>query len=192
MVKSELVESWILYETNQGTDDHLQGKRIENVQPYQSVIITGTVSTLPRTIVGGHVIFSVKDKTGEIDCAAYEPTKEFRRIIRGLVIGDQLDVFGGVREQPLTVNIEKIHIKRLVSVKRKVENPVCPTCGKHMKSKGTYQGFKCRRCGSVSTKPRMVIEKRLIQPGSYEVPVCARRHLSKPLKRMKRKQYHEV
>ena len=138
----------------------------------------------PETIQGGHVFFEIKDETGEIDCATYEPTKEFRHIVRDLIIGDLIVVYGGVREKPLTVNLEKIFIKNLEEKFVKVENPVCPKCGKHMKSKGKGQTFKCFKCKSKSDKPIIEKQERMISTGFYEVPVCARRHLSKPLKRM--------
>jgi tRNA(Ile2)-agmatinylcytidine synthase len=185
IVRSESVDSWILFETNQGTDDHLQRKIIGNIQPYESVIVEGSVVKCPYTIEGGHVIFTIKDTTGTIDCAAYEPTKEFRNIIRELQTGDVVEVYGGVRKKPLTINIEKIDIKYLTKIVEKMENPICPNCGKHMKSKGSKQGFKCKICGMKSNEPLIREKKRLIHIGFYEVPVCARRHLSKPLKRMK-------
>ncbi|MFA5102357.1 MAG: tRNA(Ile)(2)-agmatinylcytidine synthase [Candidatus Thermoplasmatota archaeon] len=184
-VTSETIDSWMLFETNQGTDDHLQRKTIGQVIPFESVIVQGSVVTPPFTIQGGHVLFMIQDSTGTIHCAAYEPTKEFRHIIRGLSIGDFVEVYGGVREQPLTINLEKISVQRLTSITTKTENPVCPACGKHMKSKGTNQGFKCRNCGIKSTQLTMQQKPRSIEPGFYEVPVCARRHLSKPLKRMR-------
>jgi tRNA(Ile2)-agmatinylcytidine synthase len=184
VVKSEKVESWIIFETNQGTDEHLQRRNINKIAPYQSVITKGIVTKIPYTIEGGHVIFSIKDSTGEIDCAAYEPTKQFRDIIRELIHGDKIEVYGGVREKPLTINLEKINIKHLEKQVEKVENPVCPKCGKHNKSKGTGQGYKCKKCGTKSEKPLIKERKRNIKTGFYEVPVCARRHLSKPLKRM--------
>jgi len=184
MVKSERVDCWLLFESNQGTDDHLLKREICEIKSYQSVIINGVVETKPRTIKGGHVIFSVKDETGRVDCAAYEPTKEFRRIVRELYIGDVVEVYGGVRKKPLTVNMEKINIKRLAKLVEKVENPVCPKCGKHMKSKGKNQGYKCKICGLKIKDAALVKKKRNISNGFYEVPVCARRHISKPLKRM--------
>jgi tRNA(Ile2)-agmatinylcytidine synthase len=93
-------------------------------------------------------------------------------------------VYGGLRENPLTVNIEKINIQYLKDVVEKIENPICPKCGKHMKSKGKDQGFKCKICGIKSDKPKLRQRQRMIRTGFYEVPVCARRHLSKPLKRV--------
>jgi tRNA(Ile2)-agmatinylcytidine synthase len=184
LVKSEPIESWLLFETNQGTDDHLQQKSLQSIQPFESVITKGTVCGSPFTIRGGHVLFFLHDQTGTIPCAAYEPTKEFRHRIRGLREGDLIEVYGGVREHPLTINLEKICIKQLTSVQRKVENPVCPRCGKHMKSKGTKQGYKCIRCGTKSNEPMIQDQQRTLSCGFYEVPVCARRHLSKPLKRI--------
>ena len=184
MIKSEKIDSWLIFETNQGTDDHLQKKKIKDIKPYQSIITEGVVYKTPKDIKGGHVIFSIKDSTGDIDCAAYEPTKEFRKIIRELAVGDRVKVYGGVREMPLTVNLEKIYIKNLKTLVSKVENPVCPICGKHMKSKGKNQGFKCIKCGTRSNKPKMMKVKRKIKTGFYETPICARRHLSKPLKRI--------
>ena len=185
IVRSESVDSWILFETNQGTDDHLQRKIISNIQRYESVIVEGSVVKSPYTIEGGHVIFTIKDATGTIDCAAYEPTKEFRNIVRELQMGDIVEVYGGVRKKPLTINVEKINIKYLTKIVEKIENPICPNCGKHMKSKGSNQGFKCKICGRKSDEPLIREKKRLIHIGFYEVPVCARRHLSKPLKRIK-------
>jgi tRNA(Ile2)-agmatinylcytidine synthase len=176
-----------MFETNQGTDDHLQKKQIAQIQPFESVITKGYVVGNPFTIQGGHVLFTIKDTTGTISCAAYEPTKEFRNIVRGLHVGDHVGVYGGVREHPLTINLEKFAIKHLNTLFMKVENPVCPMCNKHMKSKGTKQGYRCIKCGTTSNTPIIHEKLRTITEGFYEVPVCARRHLSKPLKRMNQK-----
>lgn len=184
MIKSEKIDCWIIFEGNQGTDDHLEEKNIKDVSVFDSVITKGKISKKPFTIEGGHVIFSIKDDAAAIDCATYEPTKQFREIIRDLTIGDIVEVYGGVRDEPLTINLEKIKILNLKEEFEKIENPICPSCGKHMKSVGTNQGYRCKKCGTKSDKPAIVERKRKLKPGFYEVPVCARRHLSKPLKRM--------
>jgi tRNA(Ile2)-agmatinylcytidine synthase len=186
MINSEEIDSWIIFESNQGTDEHLQRKKIIDVNPFESVILEGVVYRQPVTIKGGHVFFKIKDETGEIDCAAYEPTKEFRNIVRELIVGDMIIVYGGVREKPLTINLEKIFVKNLGEKFVKVENPVCQKCGKHMKSKGENQGFKCVKCRTKSDETIIEKQERMILTGFYEVPVCARRHLSKPLKRIQK------
>jgi tRNA(Ile2)-agmatinylcytidine synthase len=183
-VESEPYESWMIFQSNQGTDDHLQKTIISGIKPYNSVTVEGLVNTSPSTLQGGHVFFSIKDSSGSIDVAAYEPTKEFRNVIRQLTIGDKIVVYGGVRKIPATINLEKIYIKELVPVIKKIENPVCPKCSKHMKSIGKNQGFRCRKCKNVEKNPIFHDVSRTIHPGWYEVPVCARRHLSMPLKLM--------
>jgi tRNA(Ile2)-agmatinylcytidine synthase len=183
-IESEKKARWILFKTNQGTDEHLQRRRIEKVSKYHSVITSGKVCTIPNTIEGGHVIFAIGNKDN-LDCAAYEPTKEFRELIRKLLPGDIVTVYGGVREKPKTVNIEKIRIEKLAESFAKLENPLCPKCGKRMKSWGKGAGFRCPAC-RVKLKEDEVQRKRVkrdIKEGFYEVPVSARRHLAKPLKR---------
>jgi tRNA(Ile2)-agmatinylcytidine synthase len=76
LVKSfEKTERWVIFRSNQGTDAHLKKvEKLSQIQPYKSVVVKGTVSNNPRIIPLRHVIFSIKDKSGEVDCAAYEPT----------------------------------------------------------------------------------------------------------------------
>jgi tRNA(Ile2)-agmatinylcytidine synthase len=185
MIKTEKIDRWILFETNQGTDDHLQKKQIADVKPYDSVIVSGTVTSNPVNLVGGHVIFSISDGNMVIDCAAYEPTKNFRNIVRWLRYGDEVIVYGGVREKPLTINIEKMQVRNLVKISEKVGNPRCPICKKSMKSIGKNMGYRCRMCGTkIRWQGALFKEKnRILREGFYEVPVCAKRHISKPLKR---------
>ena len=186
LIKSEKVDSWIIFQTNQGTDDHIQSRVISQIKIFQSVKVKGRVIVKPYTIIGGHVLFTISNDLDEkIDCASYEPTKQFRNIIRELLIGDIVEVYGGVRKKPLTINIEKIEIKKLVDDFIKIQNPICPNCKKHMKSRGDNQGYKCLKCKTKEEFAERRKKDRHLNHGFYEVPVCARRHLSKPLKRYK-------
>jgi len=121
---------------------------------------------------------------GEIWCAAYEPTKSFRKLILQLIPGDEIVAYGAVKQKPqgLTLNLEKIYIRRLAE--KIVERPPkCPECGRRMTSMGKNKGFKCRRCGARLPEEckEIVRVPRAIKPGFYEVPPSARRHLTKPL-----------
>ena len=70
----EAIERWVIFRTNQGTDSHLANvDTLKEIHPYQPVLTQGWVRSYPKTIPGGHVIFSLKDESGDIDCAAYEP-----------------------------------------------------------------------------------------------------------------------
>lgn len=185
---TEPVESFRVFLTNQHTDMHLQKiDSIDQMKQFQCYIIQGTVKTQPMVIEGGHIIFTLEDDSGEIECAAYEPTKKFRDVVRKLAPGDQLVVCGGIGNKG-TLNMEKIEITDLAKVYEYL-NPLCE-CGKRMKSAGKNKGYKCPKCGSkksVEGKDEEIREKRevkrTISKGFYEVPPSARRHLSKPLVR---------
>jgi len=185
MISSEPVERYAVFRTNQGTDMHLlHAGNIAEVRDLHSYRLEGKVSAIPKTICGGHVFFKIRDERGdEIGCAAFEPTKNFRDLVRRLIPGDQVILSGSVTS--MTLNIEKMEIKTLVPLFIE-ENPLCPECKKHMKSAGRGQGFRCKQCDTEAlSKIRYAVE-RDIDTGLYEVPPCARRHLAKPLIREKR------
>lgn len=177
----EPIERDILYTTNQGTDAHLKKvKNVADISPYSSVILKGTVAGEPKTIIGGHVIFPLSDGRGTIDCAAYEPTRDFRWIVRELKPDDEVMVYGGVKSD--TINLEKIEILKLAKVTRE-ENPLCPSCNAKMESAGRNQGFRCKKCKTnADSKVKRRIERKL-EKKIYQVPPSAMRHLSKPLVR---------
>jgi len=181
---NEPIEFITIFETNQATDVHYQEYKICDLKHGANATVDGVVSQAPRRDIGGHVFFKLKDGTGEITCAAYEPTKSFRDIVLRLIPGDEITVYGAVKLKPqgLTLNLEKVRIKKLA--KKVVKKPpTCPLCGKRMKSLGYEKGYRCRRCKlRVGEDSAELIEvPRVIKTGFYEVPPSARRHLAKPL-----------
>jgi tRNA(Ile2)-agmatinylcytidine synthase len=185
-IRSEAKDRWLLYLTNQGTDDHVIPAAGPLV-PGSTYRLSGKVVRSPTTIAGGHVLFQLTSKGRVVDCAAYEPSKGFRGNVRALHAGDEVQVIGELRERPRTLNLEKFQLLALAQVERKIANPRCPVCDKSMQSLGSRAGFRCRKCGRKEdrSKAEFVTVERGIEPGWYEPPVCTRRHLSKPLKRLK-------
>lgn len=183
LVRSEPVDRWLLFQTNQGTDDHIV--RGGPLLPGRSYSLTGEVIADPQTIVGGHVVVTLRLGNGaKMECAAYEPSKGFRERVRALRPGDRVRVVGELREFPRTLNLEKMQVLSLSPQTGKVANPICPSCGRRMKSAGRGEGYRCRRCGvraGEEEAERRQVERGL-EIGWYEPPVCARRHLSRPLK----------
>jgi tRNA(Ile2)-agmatinylcytidine synthase len=185
----EPVERWVIFRTNQGTDAHL--KRVvalKQTKPYNSVIAKGIVSRNPQIIPLRHVIFSIKDESGEVDCAAYEPTGDLRKVARDLIIGDSVEAYGGVRKplaaKPLTINLEKINILELAP-KIRCQNPPCPRCGKRLESMGKGKGFRCKKCDvrfDDAEKVQVAVAREL-KPGLYVTSTRSQRHLTKPLRR---------
>lgn len=180
MIRGERPERWLLFETNQGTDDHVSPDR--RLVPRTTVRLHGSVSQPPRNLHGGHVVFRVR----HADVTAYEPSKQFRSVVRQLVVGDRVEIIGAVRPWPPTVNLEKLRIESLATVIGKVANPMCLPCGKRAKSLGRDAGYRCIRCRSLFPSSAAAARRvrRLLALGWHEPPVGSRRHLSKPLKRM--------
>ena len=182
IIDGERPERWLIFETNQGTDDHVMSRA--SPRPHLTVRLEGDVSSLPRVLAGGHVVVRV----GPIDITAYEPSKQFRSVVRNLLPGDRVIAMGAVRASPATLNLEKLCVVSAVSVVRKVSNPLCPACGKRTKSLGRSAGFRCPRCRTLVPRDaaRWEAVERPLAPGWYEPPVGSRRHLSMPIKRMLR------
>ena len=185
----ELVERWVIFRSNQGTDAHLKCvDSLSKVESYSSVIVRGIVSENPWIVPVRHVIFKIKDETAEVDCAAYEPTGDLRKIARELIVGDNVEVYGAVHKattsKPLTINLEKIRVLNLQE-KVQLENPLCPNCGKRLKSMGKNQGFRCEKCGGKFSelKKRETLTPRMLKSDLYVTSTRSQRHLTKPLRR---------
>lgn len=184
MVKGEFPDRWLVFETNQGTDDHIRWNDW-SLKPSTATAVQGQVTKLPQTRSGGHVLFEVSGRQ-RLTVAVYEPSKQFRDVARLLRPGDRVRLWGSVRDEPRTLNLEKLQVLEVATVVRKVSNPRCPRCHKAMKSRGRDEGYRCMRCHARATAESAVLrfEPRRVRAGLYEPPVSARRHLSKPVKRM--------
>jgi len=184
--REEPVDRWVIFRTNHGTDAHLRrAGSVREIQPYNSVVVQGIVAKEPKVIQGGHVVFSIRDETGEADCAAYEPTGTLCETSKNLRVGDLIEVSGGVRpassKHSITINLEKIRVLKLVP-EATFSNPICPECGRRMKSMGTGKGFRCKKCGFRSSQLGKVAVKgkRELRRGIYVTSPRSQRHLTKP------------
>lgn len=193
LVKSDqTVDRWMVFRSNQGTGEHLKHRvEIKNLRPYMTAVVEGRVENKPRMIEGGHSIFRIADGKDKIDCAAYEPSGEFRDIVMQLEVGDFVNVHSGVRPASrthgLTLNLEGLEVVELAKVSE-VSNPICPQCGKRMKSAGSGQGYKCIRCGHRDKEVSKIKTPlvRDLHTGLYLPPERAQRHLTRPLARIRK------
>lgn len=183
-IRSEPIDRWMLFLSNQGTDDHVI-RRPTSLEVGGTYLLKGFVESSGTAVKGGHVIVPLRTRFGVLDCVFYEPSRAFRAVGRALRSGDQVEVVGELRCEPTSINVEKVHLIAAAATMRKVANPFCHACDKSMQSLGTGAGYRCRRCGAKASvhEATYSVESRTIAPGWYEPPVCARRHLAKPLKR---------
>ncbi len=180
---------YMIFRSNQGTGEHLAHRLdLNNAMPYSSGTVVGSVIEDPMIERGGHVFFKIANAKGEISCACYEPTAEFRKAAAGLMRGDIIEASGGIRKptslHPKMLNLELLKPMRLQSLVT-LANPKCPVCNVALKSKGKNQGFACEKCSySSKTSEKTRIErKRSISPKLYMPPMKAHRHLTRPLHR---------
>jgi tRNA(Ile2) 2-agmatinylcytidine synthetase len=192
-IESEPVARRRVFVTNQGTDAHLREAALSDIADGGCYRVDATVRSAPETREGGHVFLTLGDGTGPGDvgdsgassagaclgAAAFEPTKRFRDRVRALRPGDRITACGEVGDG--TLKLEKFAVRELVRTER--VTPTCPGCGRSMSSAGRDAGYRCRDCKT--TAPGKVEQRveREIEPGWYEVPPCARRHVAKPLVR---------
>jgi len=178
MIQSEKPVIEQIWVTNQGTDAHLLEGAIGSLREGLSYRVRGTVADAPVTGMGGHISFTMSDGENSLRCMAYEPTKNFRYIVRQIFPGDEVMAVGSFKKG--SINLEKFNIGTLARpiISRP---PVCTACNKRMTSNGTGKGFKCKKCGARAEEPEVQEISRTLKTGWYEVPPTARRHLAKPL-----------
>ncbi len=180
LVRSEPVDRWVLYRTNQGSGDHLVRRSARALAPFTSAIVAGTLLHPPTALAGGHVRLEVEDADGAVlECLAFEPTKTLPRVARTLRAGDRLRVWGG-RGSDGPFRLEGIELLAL-GVRDTVRRPPrCPRCRSATHSLGRSRGYRCRRCrarwppeaGTVTEAPPR------FGPGVYHPTPSARRHLA--------------
>jgi tRNA(Ile2)-agmatinylcytidine synthase len=183
----EPVERWMIFRSNQGTDQHFSDPiKIMDLIAHNPAVVHGFVDSVPETIEGGHVFFKLRDETGSVTCAAYEPTGSFREIVRQLRVGDKITAYSGVslHEDDFTLNLEKLVIHELAEEYQHVK-PKCPKCGGSTESMGRDQGLRCKKCGYRGddlVAENVRVERSLV-PGIYLPDRGAHRHLTKPYER---------
>lgn len=178
-VRSEPVERWVLFRTNQGTGDHLAPRAVRELGPYLPARIDATVARPPETLPGGHARLEVVDREGTpLRCLAFEPTKTLPRVVQGLVTGDRVTLWGGCGRDP-TFRLEGIRLVRLVPRFGRPRNPTCTRCGERTRSLGRARGYRCPTCRR-RWPPEAALPTRLLPRfpvGEYHPTPSARRHL---------------
>ncbi|OYR55707.1 tRNA(Ile)(2)-agmatinylcytidine synthase [Halorubrum halodurans] len=191
-IASEPVERAATFATNQGTDAHLADGRLGDLRDGAGYRVTGVVADGPETKRGGHVHVPVaaaldNDASPELRAVAFAPTGRFRDRVRALRPGDRVTLCGehevrdGGSDPSGTLKLEKFAVRDLV--RTEPTTPTCPECGRRMSSAGRNQGYRCRDCDTAAPGKVEATIERDLEPGWYEVPPSARRHVAKPLVR---------
>lgn len=173
----EFSENYMIYKSNQGTDDHIIPYRGGVMREYASYSVTGRISKVPQRKIGGHVYFSVVSLAQEINCIVFEPSKSFRDSVEKLEKNDRVTLYGSYGLDHLKIEKLRIVSKSTIYFRKA---PRCEKCMKIMHNEGNLT-YECKQCGLVSEptyEKKMSPEVQL----AMEPPPYARRHLSMPWK----------
>jgi len=196
ILKPSGIDEYLIFKTNQATDQHLVPRRLSEAKPYRIGLFEVLIDKEPVVTRGGDLFIEVSDsfdKDVKARIAIYKEFGEAREIIKKLIRGDLVLIGGSVKplselegSDKVIINVEMIKILQL-SKKYIEKNPLCPRCGARMISRGSRKGFKCPKCGYIDPLgkklieeiPRLGIEENII----LKPPIRNMKHLSKPLQR---------
>lgn len=179
-VRSEPVERWVLFRTNQGTGDHLTRRESDQWPEYRSGWIRGELREEVRAQAGGHVRFSIVPARGPpVGCVVFEPTKVLPGVAQDLRTGDRVRVWGSRGKMP-EVRVEGIEVLRWAPSQGRTVPPRCDACHRATRSLGRLRGYQCPGCHrrwppEASLRPDREPPRPL---GTYHPTPSARRHLA--------------
>ena len=179
-VRSEPVDRWTIFRTNQGTGDHVEGPARTSFRPYDAGRFRGRLVEPPSRLPGGHVELRLEGpRRARLHALVFEPTKSLPRVARSLLVGDELEVWGGRGRDP-TFRVEGIELLRLVPRSRPGPRPRCPSCRRSASSMGRGRGYRCPGCRR--RWPPEARHTRSVRPefpaATYHPTASARRHLA--------------
>jgi tRNA(Ile2)-agmatinylcytidine synthase len=178
-VRSEPVDRWLLFQTNQGTGDHVRFGMRSPPGPFLPARLRGVVAQPPRTLRGGHIAIELSVAGTVVDCRVFEPTKVLPGVARSLRPGDAVELWGGRGIDP-TFRVEGITIRQLSARTGPRHPPRCEACGHRARSLGSARGYRCPQCHR--RWPPEAVRPRTVRPefgrGTYHPTPSARRHLA--------------
>ena len=171
---TSIPEDFLIYETNQGTDDHIQFSN-GTIREGMGIKVTGRIHGKTERSHGGHLKGMFLSGNNQISFIVFEPSKKFRNIFENLRDGDKVALIGSVSRG--VVKIEKLELISSSNYYMRIV-PVCHVCGVKGKNKGGGN-YECPSCG-IHILPDYSLLPRNINEGKFQPPVSARRHLSMP------------
>jgi tRNA(Ile2)-agmatinylcytidine synthase len=178
-VRSEPVDRWLVFQSNQGTGDHLRNRRSRDWPRFAAGFVDGTVRSSPESLPGGHVRFRVgTGSAAPTVCLVFEPSKSLAGVARTLRVGDGVRVYGG-RGKDVTVRVERLGIRRLSRELGSRRPPRCPECDRTAASRGRNRGYRCGHCRRrfPPESGALRAQSRPYGRGIYDPTPSARRHL---------------
>jgi tRNA(Ile2)-agmatinylcytidine synthase len=179
-IRSEPIDRWMLFRTNQGTGDHVRRPWPLPPVAFTAGTVRGRLAEPPTRGPGGHVFLALEVAGGaRVRCAVFEPTKTLPAVARALVPGDRVRLWGGSHGDPV-FRVEGIDLLGLAPRVVPEGNPRCPDCRTRLGSLGAGRGFRCPRCRRRAPPEARRTRRQVAEypVGRYHPTPGARRHLA--------------
>ncbi len=193
-----LIDIWMLFKTNQGTDvHHRRSNKRKTESLYSQIEVIGWKIRKKEILPSGHHIFKINIlepdplSSIEIEVACYRESLKMRRLLGKLGEDDLLLLFGNTKREfdlpSITLNLEKNYVIYRKTQSKNVK-PLCPKCFNTLESEGRGKGLRCRKCNYrlFVTDIHKITAGKEITPTVFHEPPMYQRHLTKPLKRFGR------
>ena len=193
-----LIDDWMIFKSNQGTDIHHQNldHLVENPLYSQIEVLIFKLKK-KEVLPSGHYIFKMVTSgydsllASDMELACYKEALKMREVLEKIEGECLLLLNGNIRPNletsTITLNLEKSYVillkTNLLTVKI-----ICPRCLNLLESMGREKGLRCRKCGyrvQVRDNLKISLNKDLVTTVLHEPPMY-QRHLTKPLKRFGR------
>jgi len=165
---------WIVYKTNQATNNHL--KMRPKYRPYAPYITIGIIEKTFRT-QHHHLVVKLNNN---VKIIAYRHLGKILNVLQNSV-GSLVEVWGGVKPEGRGYSLYLEGLKVLSNYNIKLLNPKCPKCNSRMKSSGKGRPLRCPKCKYLLR----VFSKTIVKDGHtlhgiFYPRLSEFRHLMKP------------
>ena len=158
---TEPVEGFMVFQTNQATDDHLGSNYVGTVNEIE-IKQRGTVKIICED---------------ESILMAFAESGDIKNLAQWLKRGDQIE-FNGLNSDDQTIHLERLKV--LSATPDKIR-PKCPECGATMKSMGKDQDLRCPKCKLRCPNTWQEITRIPPFTNWVQPPNDSMRHLAKPI-----------
>lgn len=191
-------ERWLIFVTNQGTNQHFKRLSKSKTLPYTQLIDYMKISKSSGKGRGGHIRLFAEYNNEFIHIMVYEQSGRLRDLLKKYDNPFIIGVGGGIKssrhkDTTFTLNTQILfNLNSYISDYQTVK-PVCPKCFKEMESLGKDVGYRCKSCKyHIKTDIKGKISKTRWHPQLAFPPYRSTLHLSKPLKRYGREKRHRL
>ena len=184
-------EGWMIFVTNQGTNENFLHPRDIDIDYYTQVLLETRLTNMIHH-KGGHISIEALHNHHKFLINFYQESGRMRWVIKKLAYKTKIYIGGGIKPNRKPGEADKVINPQIVYMPGTPidiiikARPICPSCKVTLKSGGKGNTYKCKKCGYSITGIEPSINKSMVLPTLLLPPYRSILHISKPLKRIGR------